>query len=324
MKAVRIHSYGGLETLIYEDAPQPKPEEGQVLIHVRAAGVNPIDWKIRQGFLKDVFPYEMPLILGTDVSGVVEAVGAGVSAFQPGQDVYGVADMTLSGSYAEYAVARAEAIAPMPQSLNYDQAASVPIVAMTAYQALFEIGQLKAGQSVLIHGAAGGVGSFALQFAKNKGIKAIGTASADNLDFVRDLGAQQVIDYKATQFEKAVDGVDMVLDLIGGETQERSWGVLKSGGILVSTASPPSKETAAEKGVRAEIMMVQPKATNLEKIGAMFARGELATFVDGVLPLSEVQQAHELSQNGHVRGKLVLQIPDKYNEYSDPSAGNSP
>ena len=308
MKAVRIHSYGGLETMIYEDAPRPQLGEGEVLIRVRAAGVNPIDWKIRQGFLKEVFPYQMPLILGTDLSGVVEAVGAGVNALQPGQDVYGVADMTLSGSYAEYAVARAEAIAPKPQSLDYNQAASVPIVAMTAYQALFEIGKLTAGQSVLIHAAAGGVGSFAVQFAKNKGIKAIGTASADNLEFVRDLGAEQVIDYKATQFENVVDGVDMVLDLIGGDTQERSWDVLKPGGILVSTASPPSKETAAEKGVRAEMMMVQPQVTMLEEIGAMFDRGEVKTFVDRVLPLSEAQQAHELSQSGHVRGKLVLQV----------------
>ncbi len=308
MKAVRIYSYGGLETMIYEDAPRPQLGEGEVLIRVRAAGVNPIDWKIRQGFLKEVFPYQMPLILGTDLSGVVEAVGAGVNALQPGQDVYGVADMTLSGSYAEYAVAKVEAIAPKPQSLDYNQAASVPIVAMTAYQALFEIGKLTAGQSVLIHAAAGGVGSFAVQFAKNKGIKAIGTASADNLEFVRDLGAEQVIDYKATQFENVVDGVDMVLDLIGGDTQERSWDVLKPGGILVSTASPPSKETAAEKGVRAEMMMVQPQVTMLEEIGAMFDRGEVKTFVDRVLPLSEAQQAHELSQSGHVRGKLVLQV----------------
>ncbi len=308
MKAVRIYSYGGLETMIYEDAPRPQLGEGEVLIRVRAAGVNPIDWKIRQGFLKEVFPYQMPLILGTDLSGVVEAVGAGVNTLQPGQDVYGVADMTLSGSYAEYAVAKVEAIAPKPQSLDYNQAASVPIVAMTAYQALFEIGKLTAGQSVLIHAAAGGVGSFAVQFAKNKGIKAIGTASADNLEFVRDLGAEQVIDYKATQFENVVDGVDMVLDLIGGDTQERSWDVLKPGGILVSTASPPSKETAAEKGVRAEMMMVQPQVTMLEEIGAMFDRGEVKTFVDRVLPLSEAQQAHELSQSGHVRGKLVLQV----------------
>ena len=308
MKAVRIHNYGGLDTLVYEDAPRPQPEEGQVLIRVLAAGVNPIDWKIRQGFLKDIFPYEMPLILGTDISGVVEAVGAGVNTLQPGQDVYGVVDMTLSGAYAEYALGLDSAIAPKPQSLNYEQAASVPIVAMTAYQALFEIGQLQAGQSVLIHAAAGGVGSFAVQFAKNKGIKAIGTASAANLDFVRDLGAEQVIDYKATKFEEVVSGVDMVLDLIGGDTQERSWDVLKPGGILVSTASPPNSEKASNKGVRGEMMMVQPKATNLEEITAMFDRGEVKTFVDRVLPLSEAQQAHELSQSGHVRGKLVLQV----------------
>jgi NADPH:quinone reductase-like Zn-dependent oxidoreductase len=308
MKAIRIYSYGGRETLIYEDASKPKPEAEQVLIRVRSAGVNPIDWKIREGWLKEVFHYNLPLILGTDVSGTVEAVGAGVTELQIGQDVYGVADMTLSGAYAEYALARKEAIAPKPKSLDYIQAASVPVVAMTAWQALFEVGKLKSGQSVLIHAAAGGVGSFAVQFAKVKGIKAIATASASKLEFVRSLGADEVIDYKATPFARVVSGVDMVLDTIGGDTQEQSWSVLKPGGILVSTASPPAPETAAQRGVRASMMMVQSKATLLQEIATLLDSGQVKTVVSQVVPLSEVSQAHQLSQSGKVRGKLVLQV----------------
>ena len=308
MKAVRLHSYGDPETLVYEDAPRPEPGPGEVLIRVLAAGVNPIDWKIRQGWMKNFFDYKMPLILGTDVSGVVEAVGANVTNLQPGQNVYGVVDMTLSGAYAEYALGHESAIAQKPQTLDYVQAASVPIVAMTAWQALFKWGKLSAGQTVLVHAAAGGVGSFAVQFASNRGIRVIGTASAQNLDFVRDLGADEVIDYKAISFEQVVSDVDMVLDTIGGDTQECSWGVLKPGGILVSTASPPAPEAAAQRGVRAIMMTVQPKATLLNEIAALLDSGQAKTIVEKVLPLKEARQAHELSQSGHIRGKLVLQV----------------
>ncbi len=308
MKAVRIYSYGGPKTLVYEDAPLPQAGVEQVLVHVHAAGVNPIDWKIREGWLKGMFDYTMPLILGTDISGTVAAVGSGVTGFQAGQDVYGVADMTLSGAYAEYALARAEAIAPKPRTLNYVQASSVPIVAMTAWQALFEVGGLKSGQSVLVHAAAGGVGSFAVQFAKVRGLHVIGTASAQNLSFVRELGADEVIDYSTTAFEQVVNQVDMVLDTVGGDTQARSWSVLKPGGILVATASPPDSRIAQEWGVRSAMMVVQPKASLLTEIAALLDSGQVKTTVSQVLPLSEARLAHELSQNGHTRGKLVLQV----------------
>ncbi|MGL5832302.1 MAG: NADP-dependent oxidoreductase [Waterburya sp.] len=308
MKAIRIHDYGGLENIVYEDVSRPIPQAGQVLVKVAAAGVNPIDWKIRMGLLKDFFPYGMPLILGTDLAGVVADVGEDVTGLTVGQPVYGVADMTLSGSYAEYALGRAEAIAPKPQTLSDVEAAGVAIVALTAWQALFEMGELQSGQSVLIHGAAGGVGSYAVQFAKLRGIKVFATASANNLDYVRDLGADEVIDYKTTPFEQVVNGVDMVLDTVGGETQTRSLDVLKPGGILVTTATPPDPDTVKAKGVRAVMMMVQPKAEQLTEIAALFDNGKIQPPEQQVIPLAEARRAHELSQSGHVRGKLILQI----------------
>ncbi|NJR60719.1 MAG: NADP-dependent oxidoreductase [Cyanobacteria bacterium CRU_2_1] len=308
MKAVRIHAYGGPETLHYDDVPIPVPGKGEVLIQVHAAAVNPIDWKIREGWLQQVFNYPLPVIVGTDVAGVVHAIGEGVTTLRPGQAVYGVVDMTLSGAYAEYAVGHEWAIAPKPETLDYIHAASVPVVALTAWQALFEVGQLQSGQSILIHGAAGGVGSFAVQFAKAKGIQAIGTASGQNIDYVRELGAAQVIDYNATAFEQATSEVDMVLDLVGGETQTRSWNMLKPGGILVSTATPPSKEIAEQRGVRAAMMMVQPNASQLAEISNLIDAGLAKTLVENVFPLAEAQQAQQLSQQGHPRGKIVLQV----------------
>lgn len=308
MRAVRIHDYGGLDTLIYEEATRPDPAFGQVLIRVYAAGVNPIDWKIREGWFKSVFNYDLPLILGTDVAGVIEAVGKNVTHLQPGQAVFGVVDMTLSGAYAEYALGLADAIASKPESINFVQAASVPIVAMTAWQGLFEVGGLKPGQTVLIHAAAGGVGSFAVQFAKQQGLQVIGTASEQNLAYVRDLGADQVIDYHTTPFTEVVHDVDLVLDTVGGDVQTQSIAVLKPGGVLVSTAAPPDQTMAQQYGIRAAMMAVQPRATQLTEIANWIDQGKLKLPAQQVFPLQNARQAHELSQSGHTRGKLVLQV----------------
>jgi NADPH:quinone reductase-like Zn-dependent oxidoreductase len=307
MKAIRIHAYGGVENLHYDEVSQPVPQTGEVLVRVHAAGVNPIDWKIREGYLQQVFDYPLPVIVGTDMAGVVEAVGEGVTTLQPGQAVYGVADMTRSGAYAEYALGHEWAIASKPQTLNYVQAASVPIVAITAWQALFDVGQLQTGQSVLIHGAAGGVGSFAVQFAKTRGLHVIATASAQNVEYVRGLGADQVIDYQSTTFEQVVQNLDMVLDTVGGDTQTRSWNVLRSGGILVSTATGPSPEIAAELGLRGAMMMVQPQAALLTEIANLIDSGQVKVNVGKVFPLVEARQAQDLSQQGHTHGKIVLQ-----------------
>lgn len=310
MKAVRIHSYGGPEVLVYEDAPRPTPGEGEVLIRVHAAGVNPLDWKVREGYLKSSLNYPLPVIPGWDVSGVVEQVGAGVTQPKVGDAVYALPNMTRNGAYAEYIAVNASEVAPKPNTLDHVQAAAVPLGALTAWQALFDVANLSSGQTVLIHAAAGGVGTFALQFAKWKGARVIGTASARNADFLRELGAEEAIDYKATRFEDAVKDVDVVLDTLGGDTQERSWGVLKKGGVLVSTVGPPSSETAAQYGVRGLPVFVQPSGKQLTEIAKLIDAGQVKPIVETVLPLTEARQAHGMSQSGRTRGKIVLRVVD--------------
>ncbi|MEH2117132.1 NADP-dependent oxidoreductase [Nostoc sp.] len=305
IQAIRIHNYGESDVLTLEAIAQPEPQPNEVLIRVQAAGINPIDWKIRAGYLKEAFPMPLPYTPGMDVAGIVEAIGADVKAFQVGQEVYGELGM---GAYAEFATAPEDAIALKPNSLDFVQAASVPMVSMTAYQGLFDHADLKPGQTVLIHAASGGVGMFAVQFAKWKGAHVIGTASAANVEFVQSLGADQVIDYNATPFEQVVENVDVVLDTLGGDTQARSYSVVKPGGILVSTAAPPDAQKAEERGIRAEMMNMKPSTSLLEEIASLLDSGQVKTIVAQTFSLSEARQAQKLSQGGHVRGKIVLQI----------------
>ena len=253
MKAIRFHEYGGFEVLKYEDVPRPEPQPGEVLIQVRAASVNPFDLALREGWLASMIPLQLPAIAGVDVAGIVMATGEGVTDFSIGQDVYGFMSR-YSGAYAEYAAVAIETIAPQPQRLDYVQAASVPLAATAAWQALFEVGGLKEGQKMLVHGGAGGVGTFAVQLAKMKGAHVFATTVGQNVEYVQRLGADEVIDYNITPFETVAQAVDVVLDLVGGETQQRSWGVLKAGGILVSLLEPPSQEDAAKYGVHATFL----------------------------------------------------------------------
>lgn len=310
MKAVRIHSYGGSDVLVYEDAPRPSIADDEILVGVHAAAINPVDWKIREGYLKQMIAYQLPVILGWDVSGIVEEVGSHVKDFQVGDAVYSRPDLTRNGAYAEYIAIRAAEVAAKPKSIDHIAAASVPLAGLTAWQALFDQANLSAGQTVLIHAAAGGVGTFAVQFAKWKGAHVIGTASSRNQDFLRELGIDQVIDYQQNRFEDVVKDVDVVFDTIGGEVQERSWQVLKKGGILVSIVSPPSKESAAKYGVTEKYFFLQPNAAQLTEIAGLIDAGYVKTIVETVLPLNQVKQAHELSQSGHTRGKIVLQVVD--------------
>jgi NADPH:quinone reductase-like Zn-dependent oxidoreductase len=310
MKAVRIHTHGGLETLVYEDAPRPTPLTGEVLIRVHAASVNPVDWKIRDGFGKEMFNHQMPLILGWDVAGTIEAIGPEVDEFKPGDPVYGYISLLRDGTYAELAIAKQAEITLKPASLDFVQAAAIPIVALTTWQALFDTANLQENQNVLIHAASGGVGSIAVQLAKAKGAYVIGTASARNADFVRELGVDEFIDYQSTPFETVVHDVDVVLDTIGGDTQVRSFGVLRKDGFLVSIVEPPSQELAAQHGVRSAMLPAQPNATQLSEITALIDSGKLKPFVETVLPLSEARQAQEMSQSGRTRGKIVLQVVD--------------
>lgn len=307
MKAAQIHGFGGPEVLVYEDAPRPKPNQNEILVRVHAAGVNPVDWKIRSGMFKGGRESAFPLILGFDVSGTVEQLGEGVSNVQVGDPVYA---NIPGGAYAEYVAFAAQAAAPKPKSLDFVQAASVPVAALTAWQALFEHGKLSAGQTVLVHAAAGGVGNFAVQFAHRRGARVIGTASARNHDFVRSLGADEVIDYTTARFEDVAKNVDVVFDTMGGETQERSWGVLKPGGILVSVVNPATGQAAEAHGARGTFFSANSSAEQLAEIGRMIDGGQVKTHVETILPLSEARQAHEMSQSGHTRGKIVLQVAD--------------
>jgi NADPH:quinone reductase-like Zn-dependent oxidoreductase len=306
MKAIRIHEYGGRETLRYEDAPVPEPKAGELLVRVKAAGVNPVDVHVREGRLKELLGHELPLIPGWDASGVIEAVGEGVSKFDVGDAVFARPVTARQGTYAEYAVIHEGEAAFKPQTLDHIRAAAVPLAALTAWQALFEAGKLSEGQIVLIHGAAGGVGHFAVQFAMRAGARVLATASARNQEFVRRLGADEVIDYEAARFEEAVDDVDIVLDTVGGETQERSFGVLKEHGRLISVVGEPSQVLATAKNVRAQLLVARPDGELLAEICKMLDRGEVAPTIEVVLPLAEARRAHELIESGHTRGKIVL------------------
>jgi NADPH:quinone reductase-like Zn-dependent oxidoreductase len=307
MKAIRIYEYGGRETLRYEDAPIPEPKAGELLVRVKAAAVNPVDVQVREGRLKELLGHELPLIPGWDASGVIEAVGEGVSKFDVGDAVFARPVTARQGTYAEYAVIHEGEAAFKPQTLDHIRAAAVPLAALTAWQALFEAGKLSEGQTVLIHGAAGGVGHFAVQFARRAGARVLATASARNQEFVSLLGADEVIDYGAARFEEAADGVDVVLDTVGSETQERSFEVLRERGRLISIVSEPSQDLAESKNVHAQLLVARPDGELLARICKMLDRGEVSPTVEVVLPLAEAQRAHELIESGHTRGKIVLE-----------------
>jgi len=302
--AIRVNEWGGPEVLRYEEASRPVPKEDEVLICVHAAGVNPLDWKIRQGNLKSM--YSLPLTPGCDVSGVIEEVGGKVSGFRTGDAVYSMIGRT--GGYAEYAVAKADVVAPKPARLSHVQAAAVPLAALTAWQMLIENGELKSGQRVLIHAAAGGVGSFAVQFARHLDAYVIGTASAGNAEYLRELGARETIDYNSARFEDVARDIDLVIDLVGGKTQDRSWSVLKPGGTLVSAVGEPSSEKAQAARVHAKRQSVRSDGKQLREIGSFVDAGHLRVEVAETFPLAQAEQAHRHGQTGHTRGKLVLTV----------------
>ncbi|MHC4748934.1 MAG: NADP-dependent oxidoreductase [Planctomycetota bacterium] len=316
MKVVRIHKYGGPRVLTYEDAPRPEPKEDELFIRVHAAGVNPADWQIRSGRrfkLKKPFS----LILGADVSGVVEVAGSSVTDFKVGDAVYGMVDIRKGGAYAEYVSAPAANFASKPTCLDHIQAAALPVAALTAWQALFEAGELSAGQKVLIHAAAGGVGHIAVQLAKWKGAYVIGTASGRNENFLGKIGVNEFVNYRTTLFEKNVRDVDVVLECINrdiaieaypGQTLERSWSVLKKSGVLVSICTNPSPETATDYGVRGKYILARPDAAQLTKIAMLADAGHVEPTINTVLPLKDAHKAHKISKKGHTRGKIVLQV----------------
>jgi NADPH:quinone reductase-like Zn-dependent oxidoreductase len=305
MKAVTISKYGDQSVLIYTDIERPKPKSDEILVHNRAVAVNPVDWKIRNG-LGELFGLKLPVVLGCEIAGTVEEAGGGVRDLQVGAAVYGYVNLQRNGGYAEYTIAKSDEIAPKPESLDFDNAAAVPVGALTSWQAIFDTANLQAGQRILITGASGGVGSMAVQLAKAKGAFVIATASGKNEEFVRNLGADEFVDYTREKFEERVRDVDAVFDTIGGDTLEQCFATLRRGGCLVSIVTPPSNEKAEKLGIRASMIGVQPNGQQLREINRLIAAGKLKTNIATVLSLSEVRKAHQLSESGRTRGKIIL------------------
>ncbi len=306
MKAIRFHQYGDASVLQYDEIPVPQPGPGEVLVRVHAAGINPIDWKIRQGYLKGFRDYPLPFILGWDVSGVVESQG---QVFKPGDEVWGKPDLSRSGSYAEYMLVQEADLAHKPKSIDHVTAAAVPLAGLTAWQALFDHGGAKPGNRVLVHAGAGGVGTFAIQFAKAQGLWVAATASGRNQDFLRDLGTDLPVNYETTKFEEVVSNVDVVVETMGGDIRARSWKTLRKGGTLVAVIGPPpSDEEAAAYGVYQKLMWVASNRAELDHIGSLITSGKVKPIIHSVFPLSATKMAHELSATNHARGKIVLKV----------------
>jgi NADPH:quinone reductase-like Zn-dependent oxidoreductase len=308
MKAYRVHEFGGPEIIRAEDIERPVPGNDEVLVKVHAAGVGPWDGWIRAGH--SALPQPLPLTLGSDISGVVEAVGPNVRSFERGDAVYGVTNPRFIGAYAEYAIASAGMIAIKPKTIGDIEAASIPVIAVTAKQALFDQAGLKQGDAVLIHGAAGNVGAYAVQLAHQAGLKVIATGSADDLQEIKNLGADQVIDHRSGRFEDQVSDINAVIDLVGGETQARSFAVMKKGGKLISAVSQPDQQLAAKHSVTAAFFLVAVTTKELDEISALVDGGSLKTNVGKVLPLSDAIMAHEMLEGTRERakGKIVLKV----------------
>ncbi|XVH33296.1 NADP-dependent oxidoreductase (plasmid) [Haloferacaceae archaeon DSL9] len=305
MNAILVHEYGDPSVLQYEEIPRPEPVSGELLVQVHAAGVNPVDAFARQGNFGE---FSLPWIPGWDLSGVVESVTE-TTAFEVGDSVYGLVRFPAPGqTYAEYASVPAVEVVEKPNTIGHTEAAGVPLVSLTAWQALFEKGELEEGERVLIHGGAGGVGHIAIQLAKAKGAQVITTASGYDEDFLRDLGADEFVNYREERFEDVIDEVDLVVDTIGGDTQGRSFEVVTEGGVIASLRGTPSEELADEYGVHGRRVRVQPNAEALAEIGELIDAGDLMPTIGTVLPLSEARAAHEEVEGTHARGKIVLRM----------------
>jgi NADPH:quinone reductase-like Zn-dependent oxidoreductase len=305
IRKARFHRFGGPDVLRLEQVETSMPDALQVLVSVKAASVNPVDFKIRSGKYPAVKEDRLPYTPGRDVSGIVEKCGAQATRFKVGDAVVGIVGIA-GGGYAEKAVLDERAMALKPQEIDYVHAAAIPLAGQTAWQGLFRYGQLKAGQSVLIHGGSGGVGHFAVQFAKAKGARVLTTVSTENLEFARSLGADVVIDYKKQRFEELAQDLDMVFDLIDGETRERSWKLLKKGGVLVTTLSEPSQQTAAQHGVRASRYTVEADGKELAEILGLVISGKVKPHVQKTYPLEQAAQALNSVEQGHAVGKIVI------------------
>ncbi len=306
IQAIQVYSFGNADQLKFEQIAKPEPKEGEVLARVHAAGVNPADWMIRSGGVpQHLRPQSFPYIPGSDFAGVIEGVGDNVTAFHVGQEVFG---SIFQGTYTQYVVVPINSIALKPKLLSFDETAAIPIGATTAWQGLFDHGNLQKGQRVLILGGSGGVGLFAVQFARWKGAQVISTTSTRNSDFVRSLGAETVIDYTQTKVEDEVHDVDLVFDTVGGDALATVWPTLKRGGTLITIAEQPDEAKASQFGVHASRFEAQISSELLVRIVQLISEGQVKTIVGNTFPLNEAAQAQELSQKRHGRGRIVLHV----------------
>lgn len=309
MKGIVVHQFGGPEVLKYEDASRAEPKEDEILIRVMAAGVNPVDASIRAGRFKRPGA-KLPFIPGMDVAGVIEKTGARIDKFKAGDPVYAYLSFEEQGGYAEFAIAKQDETSLKPKNIKFEEAAAVPLAATTARQALVDTAKVDNGQTVLIHGGSGGVGSFAIQIAKARGAKVIATASTPNQDLLKQLGADQAIDYTTTKFEDVVKDVDVVLDAVRGDTLARSYGVVKKGGIIVSITGQPDQAECEKRGIRGASLMAHPDAKVLEELTKLIEAKKITPIVSRVLPLAEAAVAHAQIETRHTRGKIVLKVAD--------------
>lgn len=305
MKAVRFHEYGGLEKLVVEEVARPTPKANEALIRMKAAGVNPADWKFRAGYMKEWAPLQLPAVSGLDGAGVVEAVGSAVTNLRVGQAVFGI----IGGSYAEYAVAGASEVIAKPENLTFDQAATVPVGALTAWSLAIVDGKAVPGMRVLVLGGAGGVGLFAVQLAVGKGARVSGTASTENIPYLRSLGVDEAIDYRTPSYEQRLTGFDLVLDTVGGDALEKAWGMVRRGGTLLSVAGMIDAKRAEGLGIQAKYTGRAP-TQHLTELTELLRAKKLTTRLGKTFPLSEARKAHELSETGHGNGRIVLHIAD--------------
>jgi NADPH:quinone reductase-like Zn-dependent oxidoreductase len=308
MRAIQLHEFGGPEVLVVREIPIPVPGEGELLLRVHAAAINPVDTGVRSGRSSGLSGAEIPYVPGFDVSGIVSAVGPGVTRFAEGDEVFAMLSLRRGGGYAEYTIVKEDEAAVKPARASHAEAAAVPLVALTAWQALFEVAGLEAGQTVLIHAGAGGVGSIAVQLAKWRGARVVATASDYNHDFLRELGVDVPVDYRTQRFEDFVSEVDVVLDPIGGETQVRSMAILKEGGTLVSIVGLTPAGRNPDRDINVTSILVQPNADQLGQIGELIDTGVVQPIVSYRFTLSQAPQAHEQSETRRTRGKIVLEL----------------
>jgi len=304
MKAVQVLKYGHTDKMTLSHVQRPKVDNGRVLVKIHDAGVNPVDWKIREGFLKDIRPASFPYTMGQDFAGEVDAYGQGVSGFKRGDKVFGFAQ----GTYAEYALASPDSLALMPRSLDFETAASIPTAGLTAWQIVMDAARLTQEQTVLILGAAGGVGSFAVQFAKRTGARVFATASPDDFSYLQEIGVDQILDYHSERIEEIFEGVDVVIDLVGGDTLKHAYRAVKQNGLIVTTVGPADEAEAKKYNARVIQFVMQRNAEELSQIGLLVEKGEIKPRISQVIPLDEAKQAEDLSQMGHPHGKVILRV----------------